>query len=112
MSGASSLARKKRERATRSPGKRESSPSLSVKPMQRLIAAHEACKAMMAEPATAATLQALTTVLRQVFHAEVAVLRSGELPPREAVSPRGTDVTGWTDQLDAPASGSPGTPAT
>lgn len=112
MSGASSLARKKRERVTRAPTKRESSPSLSVKPLQRVLAAHEACKAMMAEPPSPSTLQGLTTALRQIFHAEVAMLRSGELPPREAVSPRGTDVLGWSDQLEAPASGSPGKPST
>lgn len=67
---------------------------------------------MLAEPPSAAGLQALTTALRQVFLAEVAVLRSGELPPREAISPHGTDVLTWNEQLDAPASGSLETPAT
>src|SRR5688500_1112405 len=113
MSAGSSLARKKRERVPRtSTTKRESSPSISIKPLQRLVAAHEACKVMLAEPPSAAGLQALTTALRQVFLAEVAVLRSGELPPREAISPHGTDVLAWNDQLEAPASGSHDTPAT
>jgi signal transduction histidine kinase len=67
---------------------------------------------MLAEPPSAAGLQALTTALRQVFLADVAVLRSGELPPREAISPHGTDVLAWNDQLEAPASGSHDTPAT
>jgi signal transduction histidine kinase len=112
MSGASSLARKKRDRSTRSQPKRSAAAGLSSQPLQQLAAAHEACRATFAERPSAIRLQALATALRQIFQAEVAVLRVVDLPALEVVSPRGADTRGWGDLLGAPTSGPHGGTAT
>ena len=112
MSGGSSLARKKRDRSTRSPTRRSSGTTLTLQPLQQLAAAHEACRATFSERPSAVRLQALATALRQIFVAEIAVLRVDEIPPLEVVSPRGSDTQGWGDLLGAPASGPHGATAT
>jgi signal transduction histidine kinase len=104
MSGGSSLARKKRDRSTRSQPRRNSGTNLAIQALQQLAAAHEACRATFAERPSAVRLQALATALRQIFQAEVAILRIVDLPPLEAVSPRGSDTRGWGELLGAPAS--------
>ena len=103
MSGASSLARKKRDRSTRSPPRRNSGTALSIQPLQQLAAAYEACRTTLAERPSAVRLQALATALRQIFLAEVAVLRVVDLSALEVVSPRGSDTRGWSDLLGASA---------
>ena len=113
MSGASSLARKKRDRSARSPqSKRPPASGFPSHPMQRLAAAHEACRAVLAERPSAAMLQTLVTTLRQVFQAEVGILRVGEGSFLEAVSPRGTDTRVWARVLEDRAARLPGTVAT
>jgi len=112
MSGASSLARKKRDRSTRSQPRRNSGTTLTLQPLQQLAAAHEACRATFSERPSAVRLQALATALRQIFVAEVAVLRVDDIPPLEVVSPRGSDIQGWSDLVEVPASGPHGATAT
>jgi len=112
MSGASSLARKKRDRSTRSQPRRSSGTTLTLQPLQQLAAAHEACRATFSERPSAVRLQALATALRQIFVAEIAVLRVDDIPPLEVVSPRGSDIQGWSDLLEVPASGPHGATAT
>src|SRR5688572_24245611 len=99
MSGASSLARKKRDRSTRPQTRRSSGTTLTLQPLQQLAAAHEACRATFSERPSAVRLQALATALRQIFAAEIAVLRVDEIPPLEVVSPRGSDTQAWGDVL-------------
>ena len=56
MSGASSVARKKRDRSARSPQpkKRPGGSGSTIHPLQRLTAAHEACRALLAGGTSAA----------------------------------------------------------
>jgi hypothetical protein len=112
MSGASSPARKKRDRPTQSQPRRSAAAGLASQPLQQLAAAHEACRATFAERPSAMRLQALATALRQIFQAEMAVLRVVDLPALEVVSPRGADTRGWGDLLGPPASGPHGGAAT
>jgi K+-sensing histidine kinase KdpD len=67
---------------------------------------------MLAEKLSVATLQSLATALRQIFQADVAVLRAGDIPPLEAVSPRGVETQVWADLVEAPVSGRSGSPST
>jgi signal transduction histidine kinase len=61
---------------------------------------------------TPAAFQALATAFRQILGAEVAVLRTGEVPVLEGVSPRGADAQGWGELLEAPTSGKTTLPST
>jgi K+-sensing histidine kinase KdpD len=113
MSGASSLARKKRDRSARSqPPKRSPTAGFPTHPLRRLAAAHEACRAILADRAPSTMVQTLVTALRQIFQADVAVLRVGDGSTLEAVSPRGTDPRSWADWLNAHRASSPGTTGT
>ena len=102
MSGASSLARKKRDRSARSPqSRRRPANGLTVHPLRSLAAAHEACRAVLAERTPSTMLQTLVTALRQIFQADIAVLHLGEASTLQAVSPRGTDPRTWAEWLKA-----------
>src|SRR5687767_6888784 len=112
MSGGSSLARKKRDRSSRPQPRRNSGTVPSMNPLQQLAAAHEACRATFSERPSPVKLQALATALRQIFQAEIAVLRVVDVPLLEVVSPRGADIRGWGDLLAAPPSGPRGATST
>jgi signal transduction histidine kinase len=108
MSGASSLVRKKRDRPSRSqPPKRTSGTEFSAAPLERLAAAYEACRAILGERPTAVALPELLARLREIFQAEVAVLRVSEPCALEAVSPSGIDPQGWANLLETPRSSAP-----
>ena len=108
MSGASSLMRKKRDRTARSPQPRRTPAAFPSKPLERLGAAHEACRAILSERPSATSLQALATALRQIFQAEIAVLRTFGSPPLEGVSPRSADTQAWGDLLELPPTSAQG----
>jgi K+-sensing histidine kinase KdpD len=80
--------------------------------MKRLAAAHEACRALLAERVPSAMLESLVTTLRQIFQADIAVLRVGDRATLEAVSPRGNNAGVWSDWLQAHRSSSPGATST
>ena len=106
MSRESSVTRKKRDRSARSPQpKNASAARLPTQPLQRLAAAHEACKALLVGGPSSATFQALATALRQILEAEVTVLRSDGSPVMEAISPRDADTQDWADLVDASSAG-------
>ena len=111
MSGTSSVARKKRDRSARSPQskpqpKNAAAAQQPTQPLQRLAAAHEACKALLVGGPSPATFQALATALRQILEAETCVLRT-DGTPLEAVSPRGANAQDWAELVDAANSVAP-----
>jgi signal transduction histidine kinase len=106
MSGASSVARKKRERSARSPQPKDTATApLPAQPLQRLAAAYDACKALIAGGPSPAAFQAFATALRQVLEAEIAVLRTDITLVLEAVSPRDADARGWAELVGTPNAG-------
>jgi K+-sensing histidine kinase KdpD len=54
-------------------------------------------------------VQTLVSTLRQIFQADVAVLRVGDGATLEAVSPRDTDPRSWAEWINAHRTSSPGT---
>jgi K+-sensing histidine kinase KdpD len=54
-------------------------------------------------------VQTLVSTLRQIFQADVAVLRVGDGSTLEAVSPRETDPRSWAEWINAHRASSPGT---
>jgi signal transduction histidine kinase len=102
MSGASSVARKKRDRSARSPQPKNAPAARApTQQLQRLAAAHEACKALLVGGPSPATFQALATALRQILEAEITVLRTDGTPMLETVSPRGADARDWAELVYA-----------